>query len=62
VAGELESSEFHRQNQVIEAAWGRAAVPLVSQIKGRNHFDILLDLMEPTSHLSQLLARELELS
>jgi arylformamidase len=62
VAGELESSEFHRQNQVIGAAWGRAAVPLVSQIKGRNHFDILLDMMEPTSHLSQLLARELELS
>lgn len=61
VAGELESSEFHRQNEVIRAAWGAQAVPVVEQIAGRNHFDILLDLMEPNSRLSQLAAAQLGL-
>lgn len=61
VAGELESSEFHRQNQVIRQAWGAKAVPVVDQIAGRNHFDILLDLMDERSRLFSLVACELGL-
>ena len=55
VAGELESSEFHRQNVLIEQAWGRQCVPLRHSIPARNHFDILLDLREPESELSRIL-------
>ncbi len=62
VAGEAESSEFHRQNELIRHAWGPQAVPVVEQISQRNHFDILLDLMEPHSRLSRLLAQQLGLN
>ena len=31
VAGEMESSEFHRQNALICEAWGAKAVPLVEK-------------------------------
>ena len=61
VAGELESSEFHRQNALIRQAWGAKAVPLVEKISGRNHFDILLDLMDDQSRLFSLVAGELGL-
>ena len=60
VAGERESSEFHRQNEVIERQWGPTAVPVRERIAGRNHFDILLDLEDPSSRLSVLLASLLE--
>lgn len=56
VAGEFESSEFHRQNALVAARWGARAVPVTDRIPGRNHFDILLDLEEPKSRLSVLLA------
>lgn len=62
VAGDLESSEFHRQNELISGTWGAKAVPLIERIAGRNHFDILLDLEEPDSRLSVLLADLLEVS
>ncbi len=54
VAGEDESSEFHRQNQLIGQAWGMQAVPVVEKIARRNHFDVLLDLENDDSALSQL--------
>ena len=56
VAGALESSEFHRQNDLIAARWGAQTVPLIERIAARNHFDILLDLDNPQSQLSTLLA------
>ena len=62
VAGEAESSEFHRQNQLIQRAWGRQAVPIVEKIPHRHHFDILLDLMDANTRLSRLFDRELGLS
>ncbi|MFM8638229.1 MAG: alpha/beta hydrolase, partial [Betaproteobacteria bacterium] len=55
VAGELESGEFHRQNRLIEAAWGTAAVQRAEPIAQRNHFSVLLDLMHTESRLSALL-------
>ena len=54
MAGEDESDEFHRQNRLIQQAWGRRAVPVVEMLAGRNHFDVLLDLEDDNSRLSQL--------
>ena len=54
VAGEDESDEFHRQNRLIQQAWGPRAVPVVEALAGRNHFDVLLDLEDDNSRLSQL--------
>ena len=61
VAGELESSEFHRQNALLRQRWGAKAVPVTERIAQRNHFDILLDLEDPRSRLSSLLAELLDL-
>ena len=61
VAGALESSEFHRQNALIRQAWGARAVPVVETIPGRNHFDVLLELVGHQSRLCSLLAGELGL-
>jgi len=62
VAGGDESNEFHRQNRLIHERWGSDVVPVVEEIPNRNHFDILLDLMEPHSRLSRLMAGQLGLS
>lgn len=56
VAGGLESSEFHRQNELIAQRWGSQAVPVIERIPDRNHFDILFDLENPESILSVHLA------
>jgi arylformamidase len=44
LVGEAESSEFHRQSRLIEAAWGPARVPLCASIAGCHHFSILEEL------------------
>lgn len=62
VAGEQESSEFHRQMQMVRQAWGAEAVEAVLCAPGRNHFDILLDLLDPQTVLSGELARLLNLN
>lgn len=56
VAGGLESSEFHRQNDLIAQRWGSRAVRVIDRIPARNHFDILFDLENPKSALSAHLA------
>lgn len=61
VAGEQESSEFHRQMQILRKAWGAKAVEAVLSASGRNHFDILLDLLDSDTALSVQLARLLGL-
>ncbi|MGO4394278.1 alpha/beta hydrolase [Variovorax sp. M-6] len=58
VVGELESSEFHRQNTLLGAHWGTSAVPVTEAIAGRRHFDILDDLSDPSTRLHGL-ARQL---
>jgi len=52
--GELESTEFHRQTQLLVERW---AVPS-TVIPKRNHFDMLLEFAEPRSVMMGLL-REL---
>lgn len=61
VAGEWESSEFHRQAALLRKAWGARAVKAVDSAPGRNHFDILFDLLDAETALSRHLARLLGL-
>nr|XP_061812137.1 kynurenine formamidase-like [Nerophis lumbriciformis] len=52
-AGELESSEFHRQNQLLLDRWGTTAVsgPLI--VKGANHFSVCDDFADNNGKLFQ---------
>ena len=52
--GGLESAEFHRQTQLIAAAWGRDTVPVTASIEGRNHFTIVEDLATPGKKLHDM--------
>jgi arylformamidase len=61
VAGEFESGEFHRQNRVIEQAWGARAVHRAEPIAQCNHFSVLLDVMHTESRLSALMDEALGL-
>ena len=58
VAGGDESAEFLRQNHLIRAAWGGAAVPVCEALPGLNHFSVLEALVEP-GHRLNALARQL---
>ena len=44
VVGGDESSEFHRQSRLIEAAWTADRVPVCAAVPGCNHFTILEEL------------------
>lgn len=55
--GELESSEFRRQNRLIADVWGKNGVHAVArEIAGANHFTALDPLAEPESELVQCIA------
>jgi arylformamidase len=54
VAGGSESSEFLRQNQLIQQAWGAQAVPVCEALPGLNHFSVLEALVQPGHRLHQL--------
>jgi arylformamidase len=54
VAGGNESSEFLRHNQLIQQAWGPAAVPVCEALPGLNHFSVLEALVQPGHRLHQL--------
>jgi arylformamidase len=58
VAGAQESSEFVRQTQLIQQAWGQRAVPVCEAIPGLNHFSVVESLCHSGSRLNQL-ARQL---
>ena len=58
LAGGDESSEFRRQNRLIEQAWGRDVVQVCEDLPGLNHFSVLEALIEP-GHRLHALAREL---
>jgi arylformamidase len=58
VVGGDESPEFLRHNQLIQDAWGKAAVPVCEQLPGLNHFTVLESLCQPESRLHRL-AQEL---
>jgi arylformamidase len=44
--GAEESSEFIHQNGLMQTAWGKAAVPTVAVVEGRNHFSVLSALTQ----------------
>jgi arylformamidase len=50
VIGADESAEFHRQSEDLASGWSDLE-PTILDIAGRNHFDILDDLVEPGSAL-----------
>ncbi|WP_269632635.1 alpha/beta hydrolase [Pelomonas sp. BJYL3] len=58
VVGGAESEEFKRQCRLIQEAWGPQAVPVVEEVPGYNHFDLLYDLVAPEG-ISHALARRL---
>ncbi|MES2634707.1 MAG: alpha/beta hydrolase [Pseudomonadota bacterium] len=54
VCGGDESEEYHRQNGLLQAAWGVERVPVSETIAGCNHFSVLDALLEPGSRLNTL--------
>lgn len=54
VAGGNESSEFLRQNQLIQQVWGPQVVPVAEALPGLNHFSVLEALVQPQHRLNQL--------
>ncbi len=54
VAGGNESAEFLRQNELIQTAWGPAAVPVREALPGLNHFSVLDALPMPGTRLNTL--------
>lgn len=54
VAGGEESAEYHRQNRLIQEAWGARRVPVCELLPGLNHFSVLEALVDPGHRLHQL--------
>jgi arylformamidase len=54
VIGADESAEYHRQNRLIQEAWGTRRVPVCEALPGLNHFSVLDALVEPSHRLHQL--------
>ncbi|MFN0184164.1 MAG: alpha/beta hydrolase [Aquabacterium sp.] len=62
VAGGAESEEFVRQGKLIRDQWGPTAVPVCESVPGRNHFDVLHNLVEPDGRTHQLALKLLGLA
>ncbi len=60
--GALESEEFIRQNRLIRDVWGPTAVPVCEAVAGKNHFNVLDDLVAPQGRLHGLALRLLSLA
>jgi arylformamidase len=54
VVGGEESPEYHRQNRLIQEAWGTRRVPVCETLPGLHHFSVLDALVEPSHRLQQL--------
>jgi arylformamidase len=54
VAGSQESAEYHRQNRLIQEAWGARRVPVCEILPGVNHFSVLDALVEPSHRVHRL--------
>lgn len=51
--GDLETSEFKRQAQIYADAWAGKGRPCSHfEVPGRNHFDIVFELCDPTSRVA----------
>ncbi len=57
LVGGDESDEFIRQNQLIRDQWGPSTVLVCEALAGRNHFDIVEDLVDPGRRVHQLALR-----
>jgi arylformamidase len=56
--GAIETDEFKRQSLDFAARLARAAVPVHSvEVPGRNHFDVILDLVDPGTPLGEATLR-----
>lgn len=54
VTGGDESTEYLRQNRLIQEAWGARRVPICEALPGLHHFSVLDALVEPSHRLHQL--------
>ena len=54
LVGAAESEEFVRQNQLIRDQWGPSTVPVCERLAGRNHFDVLEELVDPAGRAHAL--------
>lgn len=57
LVGGDESPEFLRHNTLMQAAWGKKAVPVCEALPGLNHFSVLEALTQPWQRLHQLALR-----
>jgi arylformamidase len=57
-----ESEEFLRQNRAIRAAWGDRVVPTCEDVPGRNHLDVLDELVDPERRLHRVVLQALGLA
>jgi arylformamidase len=61
VVGGQESAEHLRQNRLIRDQWGPSTVPVCETAVGKNHFDVLHDLVDPSARAHALALRLLGL-
>ncbi|GAC1603824.1 MAG: alpha/beta hydrolase [Ramlibacter sp.] len=61
VCGGDESAEFHRQRELIRAAWGAQRVPVCEALPGLDHFSVVDALAQPDSRLHRIAAGLLRL-
>lgn len=59
VVGGDESAEFHRQSATLASGWAELS-PTVIDVPGRNHFDVIEGLVEPSSALHHAITRMLD--
>ena len=62
VSGDIESDEYARQAEAMEALWHRLNYPSnIVSLKGYNHFTLVHQLQEPASRLTQSLLAQMGL-
>jgi arylformamidase len=61
VVGGQESDEHLRQNRLIRDQWGPSTVPVCETAVGKNHFDVLHELVDPEARTHHLALRLLGL-
>ncbi|MSO74843.1 MAG: alpha/beta hydrolase [Alphaproteobacteria bacterium] len=62
VSGDIESAEYARQAEAMEALWHRLNYPSnIVLLKGYNHFTLVHQLQEPASRLTQALLAQMGL-
>lgn len=62
LVGAEESEEFVRQNELIRARWGAAAVPVCETVPGTHHLSVLHELADPQVRTHRLALELLGLS